>query len=96
MDNTNSWLTHYLYAYTLGPVFGGLLAGASYLVLARLMPEKEARNELGSVHLSSEQSSHSQVTQRESDLAYQGPDNALASELETPSGLRCDINDNSM
>ena len=60
------------------------------------MPEKEARNELASVHLSSELSSHSQVTQRESAPAYQGPDNALASELETPSGLRCDINDNSM
>ena len=33
LDNENRYLTHYLYAYTLGPALGGLLAGIFNLFL---------------------------------------------------------------
>lgn len=31
LENTNNYLTHYLYAYTCGPALGGFLAGLFYL-----------------------------------------------------------------
>ena len=35
------WLTHYFYAYTVGPLLGGLLAGIVYLILARHIPDQD-------------------------------------------------------
>ena len=32
LNNTNQYLTHYLYAYTTGPAIGGALAGAFFLL----------------------------------------------------------------
>ena len=39
------WLSHYYYAYTLGPILGGIAAGASYILLAGYIPKEEEQNE---------------------------------------------------
>lgn len=35
LDNTNSYLSHYFYAYTAGPAIGGLAAGLFYLFFSK-------------------------------------------------------------
>ena len=42
-DNPNKIYTHYLYAYTLGPAVGGLMAGVFGLLLKKLHDEGNQR-----------------------------------------------------
>ena len=46
MENQNDWLTHYFYAYTVGPLSGGLLAGFCYRLFVSCLSAPENPNDL--------------------------------------------------
>lgn len=43
LENTNSWLSHYLYGYTMGPLVGGGVAGLFFLMHEKCHMEPESQ-----------------------------------------------------